>query len=178
MSIGTHTRKHGVNLCQEAGGGGTRKKPRLNLISVPHGVVRSGERTAKGTEEVTFSSTTHIHTLWLQSRHVSTWTSIQLPCLCNVSFTEPGPLAYSRSDSVFVSGWKNGVEKHPPLVRKESDLTTILHFTVVYKAQWWCWCSAYSVSAYGTPVRYSQNLLNCSTTGWLQRESVTIFKCQ
>lgn len=53
-------------------------------------------------------------TLWSHRKYSSTWTSIQLPCLCNVSFTEPGPLANSRPDPIFISGWKDGVEKHPP----------------------------------------------------------------
>lgn len=57
---------------------------------------------------------THTRTLWSHSKYISTWTSIQLPCLCNVSFTEPGPLANSRPDPVFISGWKDGVEEHPP----------------------------------------------------------------
>lgn len=116
-----------------------RKKTRLNLVSAPHGVVRSGgsptSYSIRRRGGRFFFNNTHIHTLWLQNRYVSTWTSIQLPCLCNVSFTEPGPLAYCGSDAVFVSGWKDGVEKHPPLERKESDLTHTPHFTTVYKSQ-------------------------------------------
>lgn len=71
-----------------------------------------------------FHFTTHTHThsrsctLWSHSKYISTWTSIQLPCLCNVSFTEPGPLTNCRPDAVFISGWKDGVEEHPPSERK------------------------------------------------------------
>lgn len=68
------------------------------------------------------------NTLWFHSKYISTWTSIQLPCLCNVSFTEPGPLADSRPDPVFVSGRKDGVEEHPPSKRKREFETHIMHF--------------------------------------------------
>lgn len=70
-------------------------------------------------------NTTQHTRLWLHSKYISTWTSIQLPCLCNVSFTEPGPLADGGSHPVFVSGWKDGVEKHPPSARKRSQLTHV-----------------------------------------------------
>lgn len=62
---------------------------------------------------------THIHTHTAVSKGTSTWTSIQLPCLCNVSFTQPGSLADGRPDPVFVSGWKDGVEEHPPSERRQ-----------------------------------------------------------
>lgn len=60
----------------------------------------------------------HVNTLWFQSKYFNTWTSIQLPCLCNVSFTESGPLADGRPNPVFISGWKDGVEEHPPSGRR------------------------------------------------------------
>lgn len=56
---------------------------------------------------------TYVHALLTESKSVCTWTSIQLPCLCNVSFTEPGSLANSRPDPIFISGWKDGVKEHP-----------------------------------------------------------------
>lgn len=74
-----------------------------------------------------YDDSTHIHwrtqtctdTLQTESKSICTWTSIQLSCLCNVSFTEPGPLTNCRPDPIFISGWKDGVEEHPASAKRK-----------------------------------------------------------
>lgn len=74
----------------------------------------------KGKENSAPNTQTHTHRHTVVSKYTSTWTSIQLPCLCNVSFTQPGPLTNSRPDPVFISGWKDGVKEHPPSARSQT----------------------------------------------------------
>lgn len=95
----------------ESGGAGKISRQRYKQINRGHLLIPRCNDTH-------MHQHTHIRTLWSHSKYISTWTSIQLPCLCNVSFTEPGPLANSRTDPVFISGWKDGVEEHPPSWRK------------------------------------------------------------
>lgn len=71
------------------------------------------ERTQADKQWPSFPPTTKTYRLWFHSKCISTWASIELPCLCNVSFAEPGPLTNSRPDPIFISGWKDGVKEHP-----------------------------------------------------------------